>query len=79
MSKDELNQKLENMFLGSFNRRIFIWTSSRSKDGVTYGSYKYLTKADLEGRTYELSEMDGLSIQFTDCEYNPKTYKVERK
>jgi hypothetical protein len=57
-----------------WSRHIFIWTSVRSKEGVGYGSYKYISKADLEGREYKVRLMDyAPSIEFTDVWFDPKT------
>jgi hypothetical protein len=58
---------------------VWIWTTTKCCGGVRYGSYKYISMSDLKGRKYEIEYMDhGVSIVFTDCFYNPKTYKVER-
>ena len=57
------------------NGRIFIWVSSFSDDGVRYGECRYVTKQQLEGRSYTIEFMDGkISLLMTDVVFLPKTY-----
>jgi len=55
------------------NKAIFIWTSSKSTDGTRYGSYKYVTRHQLEGRKIEIEYWDGdISLLFLDVVFDPK-------
>ena len=51
---------------------IFCWASYSGKDGVRYGSFKILTRKDLEGRKYDIEFWDGaVSLFFTDVWFIP--------
>lgn len=55
-----------------------LWTSTLGSDGIRYGSYKYVTRKKLEGRTYQLEFVDyNVGILFTDMLYNAQTHKNE--
>ena len=64
----------------SFSKRsyrkdtVFIHISYLGIDGKTrYGSHKYITRKDLEGRKYDLEYWDGkVGIHFTDELHDPK-------
>jgi hypothetical protein len=44
------------------------------------GSYKFITRKMLEGRTYEIEYVDDwIGLIFTDAEYDPQLYKVVMK
>lgn len=55
---------------------IFIWTSVKSKDGTRYGSYKYVTRKDLEGREFDIEFLDyDVSLLYTDVIFEPRGCK----
>jgi len=63
--------------------RLFMWTSMMGNHGLYgYGSFKYVTRADLVGRKYEVQLSDGgcgLAIFWTDVVHDPKAYKAVPK
>ena len=54
---------------------VFMWTSALGIDKETrYGSYKHITRKDLEGRKYDINFYDyQIGVFFTDVLFNPKT------
>lgn len=60
---------------------IFVWQSRAGHDTATrYGSYRTITRAELERRQYEIEFWDGqVSIFWLDEVHNTRTHKNELK
>lgn len=57
---------------------LFLSQGGKDKEGVRYGSYKYVYLRELETRQYEVEWEDYMpSIRYTDVVFNPKTGKYE--
>ncbi len=55
---------------------IFVWQSTMGTDGVRYGSYKHITRAELDRRTYKVEIADyDVSIFWTDQLYDHRLNK----
>jgi hypothetical protein len=54
--------------------KIFIWTSLLGIDQKTrYGSYKHVSREELDGRKYKIEFWDGaVSLFYTDMLFNPQ-------
>lgn len=54
--------------------RAFMWTSTMGTDGTRYGSFKHISRTQLEGRTYDIEFWDGaVSLFFTDVLFEPSS------
>lgn len=52
--------------------RIFVWSSTLGVDGQRYGIFRYVTKEELDRRTFTLNCFDyKIGIDWTDCLFYP--------
>lgn len=57
---------------------LFLWQGGKDKDGVNYGSYKYVYLKELKERKYDVEWLDYTpGIRYTDVVFDPKTGKYE--
>lgn len=79
----EPEKALETLFAESYYKSdpvAFVWQGGEDKAGVRYGSFKYVSKSSLLGRTYSVEWADyAPSIFYTDVWYDPKTSKYVPK
>jgi len=70
--KAKLNQMMDDE-----NDQVFVWVDSKSKDGMTHGSFTHVKREQLRNRKYKLKQMSGgkIGITFLDSTYDPKTFK----
>lgn len=56
---------------------LFCWTCEYGTDCQTYGSYKWVRRASLEGRTYLIEMVDyAIGILWLDVMYDHRLHKV---
>lgn len=70
-------QRAENSYTKAAHILVLHQQKGSSSRG---GSYKFITRQMLEGRTYEIEYIDDwVAIYFTDAVYDPVHHKVEMK
>lgn len=74
---DEAFRREEARHGSCWNKCIFVWQSLLGVDGkVTYGSYKNISRKDLEGRKFRVEFWDhNVSIYWLDVLHDPRTYQ----
>ena len=64
---------------GSKRKNLFLWQGGKSKEGVSYGSFKVVYEDELADRKYRVFWADYRpGIEFSDVVFDPKTNKYEQ-